>query len=76
MIKMNKQKITKDMLIGDVVKEHPEAIEVMLDHGMQCVGCHVATWETIEQGAQGHGVNSDKLVEDINKKLFGDKNDL
>lgn len=73
---MNKQKITKDMLIGDVVKEHPEAIEVMLDHGMQCVGCHVATWETIEQGAQGHGVNSDKLVEDINKKLFGDKNDL
>jgi len=63
------QEITKNMLIGDVIKKHPESVEVMLEHGIHCVGCHVATWETIEQGAAGHGVNADKLVENLNKKL-------
>ena len=64
-----KEAITKDMLIGDVVKKYPESIEIMLEHGMECVGCHVATWETLEQGASGHGIKVDKLLEDLNKKL-------
>ena len=46
--------ITKNMLIGDVIKKYPESVEVMLEHGLHCVGCHVATWETVEQAAQGH----------------------
>jgi hybrid cluster-associated redox disulfide protein len=66
---MAKEKINKDMLIGDLVKKYPDSIGVMLEHGMHCVGCHVATWETIEQGASGHGINAEKLVEDLNKKL-------
>jgi len=46
-----KEPITKGMLIGDIIKKHPFSIEIMLEHGMQCVGCHVATWETLEQAA-------------------------
>jgi hybrid cluster-associated redox disulfide protein len=61
-------KITKDMLIGDVVKKYPNSVNIMLDHGMECVGCHVATWETLEQGAQGHGIDVDSLVKELNKK--------
>ena len=57
------------MLIGDVVKKYPFSVEIMLEHGLQCVGCHVATWETIEQGAAGHGIDADKLVNDLNKKI-------
>lgn len=67
--KMAKQQITKDMLIGDVVKKYPFSVEIMLEHGLECVGCHVATWETIEQGAQGHGIDVDKLIKDLNKKF-------
>lgn len=63
-----KQTITKDMLIGEVVKKHPESVNVMLEHGMHCIGCHVATWETLEQGAVSHGINVDRLVQDLNKK--------
>lgn len=64
-----KEIVNKDMLIGDVVKNYPPAIEVMMKHGLHCIGCHVATWETIEQGASSHGIDTDKLVGDINKKL-------
>jgi|TARA_B100001971_G_C18010126_1_gene441940 hybrid cluster-associated redox disulfide protein len=66
---MTKQTITRNMLIGEIVKKHPSSVEVMTDHGMQCVGCHVATWETLEQGASGHGIDVDKLVNDLNKKI-------
>lgn len=68
---MAKEKITKDMLIGEVVKKYPKTVNVMMDYGLQCVGCHVAAWETVEQGAQSHGINVDKMVREMNKKTGG-----
>lgn len=61
--------ITKDMPIGDVIKEYPDAAPIMLSYGLHCVGCHVSSWETIEQGCQGHGMPDaivDELVEELN----------
>ena len=57
------------MLIGDIAKKYPSAIGVMFEHGMHCIGCHVSAWETLEQGANSHGIEVDKLVEDLNKEL-------
>ncbi len=62
----SKGPVTKDMTLGDVVQKFPESAEVMFKHGLHCIGCHVAAWETIEQGAEVHGVNADTLVKDIN----------
>ena len=62
-------KIDKDIMIGELVEAHPESIDVMQKHGLHCIGCHVATWETLEQGAQGHGIDIKPLVEDINKAI-------
>ncbi len=64
-----KELVTKDMLIGDIIKKHPFSIDIMLEHGMQCVGCHVATWETLEQATAGHGIDADKLVKKLNAAL-------
>ena len=61
--------ITKDMLIGDIVKKHPKSVEIMLEHGMHCVGCHVATWETLEQASAGHGIDVDKLIKKLNDAI-------
>jgi len=60
--------ITKEMTIGDVVKEYPEVIETLLESGVHCVGCHVSYWETLEQGFKGHGM-SDNDVNNVIKKL-------
>ena len=62
--------IERTSKIGDVVKAHPETAELMLEFGLHCVGCHVAYWETIEQGCAGHGMPDDminELVEELNK---------
>ena len=59
-------KITKDMKMGEVLREHPETTQVFLEHGLHCVGCQVAFMETIEQGATAHGIDLDKLLKDLN----------
>ena len=32
-------KVTKDMLIGEVVSKYPETIEILMGAGMHCLGC-------------------------------------
>ncbi len=60
-------KITKEMTITDVVREYPQTAEVFIKHGMGCLGCAAARFENIAQGAQVHGIDIDKLIEDLNK---------
>ncbi len=62
-------KITKDMTFGEVLKKHPETVKTFFEYGMHCFGCHLSVTETIEQGAMAHGVEIDKLIEDLNKSL-------
>ena len=63
-----KIKITKDMTIGDVVKQYPASIEVLQSAGVHCVGCHVSYSETLEQGFKGHGM-SDEQVDEVIAKI-------
>ena len=65
-------KITKDMTLGDCVKEHPETVGVFTKFGLHCVGCHIAAFETIEQGAKAHGLNDadvEKMVKELNEAV-------
>ena len=39
--------------------------------GLHCVGCHAATWETLEAGMMGHGMKEEAI-----DKLVGRLNDL
>ena len=64
--------ITRRTLIGDIVQRSPNAIEVLQEHGLQCVGCHIATWETLEQAAQHHGIDVDELVKHLQKGEEGE----
>jgi hybrid cluster-associated redox disulfide protein len=59
-------KITKDTTILEVVKKHPETVEVFQKHGLSCVGCPFAMMETLEQGAKSHGIDLEKLLKDLN----------
>jgi len=68
MIKM-KGKITKDMILGDVVSKYPKTAEIFMKHGLPCAMCHLASGETIEQAAELHGVKLDKVLKDLNKAI-------
>ena len=67
--KAAKQLIHKDMIFADIMQKYPEAAEIMMHRGLHCVGCGMAAYETLEQGAIMHGMNPDKLVKELNQKL-------
>lgn len=59
--------ITKDMTIGEVIKNKPSAAEVLASFGMGCVFCPSAQAETVEQAAMVHGLDLNQLMEALNK---------
>ncbi len=62
-------KITKQMKIDEALKKYPKAAAVFTKHGFHCIGCAVASFESIEQGALAHGVDVDRLIKDLNKAI-------
>jgi hybrid cluster-associated redox disulfide protein len=61
--------VTKSMSIGEVVQKHPETVPVFMKHGLHCLGCAIASFESIEQGAQAHGIDTDALVKGLNEAI-------
>ena len=59
-------KITKDMIIGDILKMDPDMAGVLVAGGMHCVGCPSAQAETIEEAAIVHGIEPEVLVARVN----------
>lgn len=59
-------KITKDMTIGEVVRNFPQSVRVLMSFGMGCVGCPSAQAETLEEAAMVHGMNLDDLMNALN----------
>ncbi len=62
-------KVTKDMIIMDVLRMDMDTAKFFFDMGMHCIGCPSASGESIEQACIVHGADADKLVADINEFL-------
>ena len=60
-------KITKDMMICDILELQPHTEEIFLGHGMACLGCPGGSLETLEEAAEAHGVSLAELLEELNK---------
>jgi hybrid cluster-associated redox disulfide protein len=59
--------INKDMFIGQLLKEKPDAAEILFQYGMGCIGCPSSQMETLEQAAAVHGIDLDELLKSLNK---------
>lgn len=59
-------KITKDMTIGEVVRQNPKSAEILMSFGMGCVGCPSAQAETLEEAATVHGLKLEELITALN----------
>lgn len=58
--------ITKEMSIMEVVQQWPQTAQVLMQHGMGCLGCAAAHFENIEQGAAAHGIDIESLMTALN----------
>lgn len=65
---MDMVEITKHMKISEI-ENYSKAVEKLAEKGMFCLGCDLATSETLEQGAKVHGLNPDELVKELNEIL-------
>ncbi|SHJ34766.1 hybrid cluster protein-associated redox disulfide domain-containing protein [Clostridium amylolyticum] len=62
-------KITKEITIGELVRNYPEAIDILMDFGMGCIGCPASQAESIQDAALVHGLNVNDLLNALNEKL-------
>lgn len=61
------EKITKEMNLKELLHKYPDSARVFASYGIGCLGCALASFETIEQGINAHGINIDDFLKDLNE---------
>ena len=61
--------ITKDIIIGDLLRLDPTTAPILMAAGMHCLGCPSAQGESLEMACLVHGIDVDDLVEELNTYL-------
>ena len=61
--------ITKDTVIGDLLKIDIQLARFLMQIGMHCIGCPASAGETVAEACMVHGVDADELVEQMNNYL-------
>lgn len=58
--------ITKETNLRELLSKHPESARIFAAYGIGCIGCALASFETIEEGITAHGINIDDFMKDLN----------
>ncbi|MCI6430859.1 MAG: DUF1858 domain-containing protein [Oliverpabstia sp.] len=62
-------KISKDMIIAELIQVDPNIVAILMRAGMHCIGCPSAQGESLEEACLVHGIDADLLTEQINDYL-------
>lgn len=58
--------VEKDSIIAEVLMNAPETMPLFQEIGMHCMGCVLATGESVEEACEVHGVDPEEFVEQLN----------
>ena len=61
--------ITKKTTIGEVLNQNIETAKFFMEIGMHCLGCAMASGETLEQACLAHDVDPDAFLEQLRTYL-------
>jgi len=61
--------ITKEMIIVDIIAQHPETLPVFKQYHLDCYECQIADLETLGHGAGVHKVAIDQLLISLNNAI-------
>lgn len=61
--------ITKDMLIGDILRVDSNLAPILLEVGMHCLGCPSSQMESLEDACAVHGMDVNVVLEKLNSQL-------
>lgn len=66
--------IDKNIYIEDLVREYPQVVSPLADHGIICIACGEPVWGTLEELVDKKGLhNLDQILEKLNK-IINNKN--
>ncbi len=63
------QKVTKDMIIGEILQINQGVIPILMQSGMHCLGCPSSQMESIGDACLVHGIDADALIDELNAFL-------
>ena len=61
--------VTKDTMVGDLLRIDANVAPILFGIGMHWLGCPASQLETIEEAAYVHGIDPQALVNEINALL-------
>jgi iron-sulfur cluster assembly accessory protein len=67
--------VSKEMSVGEIITQHPQAIEALQNFGVPCVGCSTDYGASLEEMAKNNGLTEEKigqLVKTINQRIKED----
>ena len=54
-----------DETVAELLAREPRAVRILLGHGMHCVGCAIARFETLAEVCAIYGVPLEQLLEEL-----------
>lgn len=54
-------KITKDILIEELVNNYPFSVKYLMKNGIRCIMCGEPIWGTLEEAAKEKGFDNDTI---------------
>lgn len=57
--------IERTTLVDDIMRQWPATIRIFLDHRMNCPGCPIACFHTVDDACREHGVNAEAFLEKL-----------
>lgn len=56
----------RETMLMEILEKAPEAAAMFKAIGMHCLGCAMASGETLEEACMVHGVDTDTFIEELN----------
>ena len=61
--------VNAKMLIGEIVTQYPDSVDVLLNAGMHCLGCPASQAESLEDACSVHGLEVQPMINALNAKI-------
>ena len=62
--------LSRESMISDILEDFPEAMPKFQELGMHCLGCALATAESLVQACAAHGVDPDEFLVELKAYLM------
>ena len=61
-------KITEDIAIEELVRQLPESVSLLMDHGIICIKCGEPVWGTLKEKFEEKKIeNREEILSQLNK---------